>query len=72
MFVESQLKGSIKIGLHSIYCSVEILVNGRVGEVTKSTMGLVGAAEYVKYNSIDRIFKFIVRSSLSTSLRIEM
>ena len=33
MFVKSQLKGSLKIGLHSIQCIVEMLVNGRVGEI---------------------------------------
>ena len=66
LFVKSQLKGSLKIHLHSIQCSVEILVNGRVGEIIKSTTVLVGPVDYVKYNSIDHILKFIVWLSLST------
>ena len=66
LFVKSQLKGSLKIHLHSIQCSVEILVNGRLGEIIKSTTVLVGPVEYVKCNSIDHIFKFIVRLSLNT------
>ena len=41
LFVESQLKGSLKIDLRSIGRSVEILVNGHVGEIIKSTTGLL-------------------------------
>ena len=66
LFVKSQLKENPKIELHSIYCSVEIWVNGGLGEIIKSTTGLVGPVEYVKYNSIDHIFKFSGLSSLNT------
>ena len=66
LFVKSQLKENLKIEIHSIYCSVEIWINGRLGEIIKSTTVLVAPVEYVRYNSIDHIFKFIGQLSLNT------